>query len=81
MIEKEDVFNAVADSNLEIPSILKINGKECCFNYTGNSLGSSIENFVIDDFNPMIEFQEYSDVCFEVNKLHNISINELEYEG
>lgn len=75
--KEEAVFNSEADCNLELATILRINKKECCFDYAENSLRFPIEDTIIEEFTPFIEFQEYSDVYFEGVKLENKSINNL----
>lgn len=74
---EEVVFNSVADSNFELSTILRINKKECCFDYTENSLRFPIKDSIIDEFTPFVEFQDYSEVYFEGEKLKNKSINNL----
>lgn len=75
---KEDVvYNSKANNKFELPRILRINSKECCYDYTENSLRFSIENSIISDFSPLIEFQEYSEIYFEGRKLINKAINSL----
>ncbi len=75
--KEEVVYNSEANSNLELPTIFRINGKDCCYDYTESSLRFPIEDELINDFSPFIEFQEYSTVYFEGRLLQNNSINSL----
>lgn len=78
------VFNAEPNRELELQTILKINGKKCSYDYIENSLRFSINRDSIIDFSPVIEFEVYSEVYFEgcilrnnrINNLGNIKINE-----
>lgn len=73
--KEEIIFDAEANRELELPTILRINNKECSYDFTQNSLRYPIENDIINDFEPFIEFQEYSNVYFEGQLLKNSSIN------
>lgn len=85
--KEEVIFNDEPNRELELQTILRINGKECCYDYIENSLRFSINRDSIIDFSPVIEFEAYSEVYFEgsilqnnrINNLGNIKINE-EYE-
>ena len=69
------IYNADSNHELLLPTILRINDKECVYDYTANSLRFPINNDIINDFSPLIEFQEYSTVYFEGEELINNSIN------
>lgn len=69
------IYNAESNHDLELPTILRINDKECVYNYTDNRLRFPINNDIINDFSPFIKFQEYSTVYFEGEELINNSIN------
>lgn len=83
--KEEVIFNAEPNRELELQTILRINGKECCYDYIENSLRFSINRDSIIDFSPVIEFEAYSEVYFEgsilqnnkINNLRNIKINEV----
>jgi len=75
--KEEIVFNVEVDRELELSTILKINKKECCFDYTENTLRFPINADIINDFSPLIEFQEYSNVFFEGKSLKINSVNNL----
>ena len=69
------IYNAEANNDLELPTILRINDKESVYDYTENSLRFPINNDIVNDFSPFITFQEYSTVYFEGEELINNSIN------
>lgn len=75
--KEEVVFNAEANRYLELPTILKINGKKCCYDYIEKSLRYPIAVDAVNNFSPFIEFQEYSTVYFEGEILTNNNINNL----
>ena len=75
--KEEVIFNAEANRELELPTILKINGKECAYDYAENSLRYPLENLIVNDFEPLIEFQKYSTIYFEGKWLKNKSLNNL----
>ena len=65
--------------DLEFPSILKLNGKECMYDQEFNMLRYSIEEGpILNDFAPLVEFDDYYSVYFEGKKLVNNSANELD---
>lgn len=76
-LQEEIVFNSEPNSELELSTILKLNEKECSLDFNENSLRFPIENNVISNFSPFIEFQDYSDIYFEGKALVNNSINNL----
>lgn len=76
-LKEELVFNAESNRELKLPTILKINNKECCFDHTENNLRYSLEIDLFNDFKPLIEFQDYSVIYFEGALLKNNSINNL----
>lgn len=85
--KEEIIFNSESDYFLGLPSILKMNGKECCYDYAENCLYYPIEDSIIFNFSPYIEFQEYSLVSMNGKVLKNKDINilgqieiETEYE-
>lgn len=73
--KEELVFNGEANRNLELPTILRLNGKDCCYDNIGNRLRYPIDSNVINDFSPFVEFQEYSNVFFEGKTINNKAIN------
>ena len=75
--KEEVIYNSEVNRELELPTILRINEKECCYDYIDNSLRFPIDNDIINDFSPLIEFQEYSNIYFEGKLLLNNSINNL----
>jgi spore coat protein H len=75
--KEEIIFSTEANSKLELPTILRINGKECCYDHIQNSLRFPLEQDVVNNFNAFIEFQEYSDIYFEGDLLKNKSLNSL----
>jgi len=75
--KEEIIYNTEADSNLELPSLLRINGKECCYDHIEKNLRYPINADSINNFSPLIEFQNQSTVYFNDNTLQNGSINHL----
>lgn len=71
------VFNAEPNSSLELPTILRINGKECGYDHSRGSLRFPIDNSEISEFSPLIEHQDYSTIYFEGKLLLNGEINNL----
>lgn len=71
------VFDADVNRYLELPTILRMNGKECCYDHVEKSLRFPIAQNAVSEFSPFIEFQEYSTVYFEESVLNNKSINNL----
>ena len=63
--KEEIIFNAEPNNLLELPLILRINHKDCSFDYNQNSLRYSVAEEVIPKFEVFIEFQEYSVIFFE----------------
>lgn len=75
---KEDViFNTEPNNLLELPLILRMNHKDCSFDYNTNSLRYPISEEVIPQFEIFIEFQDYSVLFFENQLLKNKQINNL----
>jgi spore coat protein H len=75
--KEEIIFNADPDRKIELPMILKINNRDCSYDFIENSLRYPIEHDITDDFTPLIEFQTYSNVYFEGIKLKNKTFNNL----
>ncbi|MFK8045336.1 MAG: CotH kinase family protein [Crocinitomicaceae bacterium] len=75
--KEELIYNAEVDKNFEIPFILRINGKACVYDHTEKSLRCSIDSSSINNFEPIVDFQLYSDISFEGNKLINGAKNNL----
>jgi spore coat protein H len=71
------VFDAEPNSSLELPTILRINGKECCYDHATGSLRFPIENSEISEFSPLIEHQDYSTIYLDGKLLLNGEINNL----
>ncbi|MFT5185051.1 MAG: spore coat protein H [Flavobacteriales bacterium] len=62
---------------MELPTILRINQKECCYDHTRNSLRFPIEHSTVVDFSPFIEHQDYSTIYFDGKLLVNGEFNNL----
>jgi len=75
--KEQVIYNNVADYNLELPSVLKMNGKECSVDYFTSSLRFPLSDSVIIGFQPFVEFQQYSELYFEGVKLENQTVNDL----
>ena len=76
--QKDEVlFNPDPNAELELPMILKINGQQCFFSADQNALRFSISKDSIINYEAFIEFQEYSDISFNDQELHNKVINKL----
>ncbi|MGB0850542.1 MAG: hypothetical protein ACPGTP_04800, partial [Bacteroidia bacterium] len=75
---KEDVvFDASPDSDFELPTLLRLNKKECFYDHSSKSLRYPIQLDSIPDFTAWVEFQEYSEVTFSGLALENKSQNNL----
>ena len=75
--KEEVIFNVEANNSLELPLILRINNKDCAFDYSQNTLRYTIEKDSIINFEAFIEFQDYSEVIFNNQSLKNNLINNL----
>lgn len=75
--KEQVIYDAEANRELELPTILRINNKECCYDSFENSLRFPIDHSIINNFSAFIEFQDYSIVFFEGSKLKNNSVNNL----
>lgn len=64
--------------DLEFPSILKLEGKECMYDKELNMLRYSIdEEFILNGFAPLVEFDDYYSILFEGEELINNTQNEF----
>ncbi len=75
--KEQVIFNAEADQYLYLPTILKLNGKECVYDAETNTLHYSISSDSVENFTPYVEFQDYSILCFENIILSNKRMNNL----
>jgi spore coat protein H len=71
------IYDNDPTSNLELPLILKFNGENCVYDMNTQTLKISIQQTSLNDYHPFIEFQEYSNVTFNGEKLSNHSVNNL----
>ncbi len=75
---KEDtLFDSLPDASLDMLILLKIDGKDCCYDAASNSLRYPIATDSVEDYSPFIEFQDYSTVYFNGLLLKNKSENRL----
>jgi len=75
--KEEVIFNSEPNSLLELPLLLRINNKDCAFDYNTGSLRYPIAEEEISEFDALIEFQDYSVIYFEDQLLVNNKINNL----
>lgn len=75
--KEETIFNMEPNSNLELPTMLKFNGKECAFDFGQKMLRYPIPNDSIINYSPFIELQDYSTVRFDSIQIWNNQICEL----
>jgi spore coat protein H len=75
--KEQVIYNNIADYNLELPTVLKLNGKECSVDYYAACLRFSLPDTVISEFQPFVEFQQYSEIFFEGIQLENQTVNDL----
>jgi hypothetical protein len=75
--KEETLFDTLPDESLEMPVLLKIAGKDCCYDVESNSLRYPIATDSVINFSPFIEFQDYSTVYFNDLLLKNKSENQL----
>ena len=75
--KEEVVFDSEPNSLLELPLLLRINDKDCAFDYNTSSLRYPITNDQISQFEVLIAFQDYSVIYFEDQLLVNNQINNL----
>ncbi|MEN8958140.1 MAG: CotH kinase family protein [Flavobacteriales bacterium] len=69
--------NAELFPELEKDLILKLNNKECGYDYQEEMLRFSIENQLIANFSPFVEYSKSSSLYFEGTLLNNNEINNL----
>jgi hypothetical protein len=75
---KEEVFfDSLPNNQLELALILELNGKDCFFDKSSNSLRYSIEDDSIQNFRPYVRFQEYSEITVNKVSLTNKTTNDL----
>lgn len=75
--KEEVVFDSLPNEELELALILELNGKDCFFDRSSNTLMYSIEEDSIQNFAPYVQFQDYSEVRINNLPLTNKSINNL----
>lgn len=75
--KEEVIFDSLPNEELELVLILELNGKDCFFDYSTNSLRYSIEQDSIQNFAPYVRFQDYSEIYFNNIPLTNKTINNL----
>jgi spore coat protein H len=69
------IFDGLPDVNLELPLILKLNGKNCFYDASSETLKYSVEESSLVNFSPFVEFQDYSRIYFEGQELTNNQMN------
>jgi len=75
--KEEVIFDVESNNSLELPLILRINNKDCAYDYNQNTLRYPIQKDSIISFEAFIEFQDYSEVIFNNQSLKNNLINNL----
>ena len=75
--KEEVVANGVPDSNFELSSILRLNGKKCSFDAEASLLKYSILSTELTSFSPHVVFQENAIAFFEGTQLDNDAVNLL----
>ena len=75
--KEEIIFNVEPNNSLDLPLILRINNRDCAFDYNQNTLRYPIKKDSISNFEAFIEFQDYSEVIFNNQSLKNNLINNL----
>ena len=75
--KEEALFDGLPDEILEMPLLLKIDGKDCFYDAATRTLRYPIATDFVIDFSPFIEFQDYSTVYFNGLLLKNKSVNRL----
>jgi len=71
------VFDMEPNSNFELPTILKLNGKDCVFDYKQKTLRYAIPIDSIFNYSPFVEIQDNSVVKFDSIRICNNQINDL----
>jgi hypothetical protein len=75
--KEEVVFDSLPDNQLELALILELNGKDCFFDKSSNTLRYAIEKDSIQNFAPYVRFQDYSEITINNISLTNKAINAL----
>ena len=75
--KEEVIFDANPDDQLRTALILRFNHKDCLLDFDNKSLRYSILNNSITSFQPLVQFQENSQVYFNNILLNNNQINHL----
>lgn len=71
------VFDNDPDTQFELPLILKLNDKNCFYDAGNNLLKYSLDQVSLNNFSPVVQFQDFSTVVFEGKQLQNNEPNEL----
>ena len=75
--KEEVIFNAPPNENFELPLLLKLDGKNCAFDFKNGILKYSIEGDELENYAPLVEFQSHSEIRFEEIDLLNNKVNPL----
>lgn len=75
--KREIVFDNQINESFEIPTLFQINGIECAFDAPSKTLRYSASASELISFNPLIKFQNHSEVIFLNEELVNNSRNSL----
>jgi spore coat protein H len=73
----EVIFDGTANENLELPLLLNLDGKSCVFDAKNRVLKYAVLESDLENFAPVVEFQEYSEITFNKKKLMNGIVNEF----
>ena len=71
------LYDSEINDSLELSLILKLNGKNCSYDKNNNTLRCPIEASTINNYSPLVEFQDYAIVCFDGKVLKNNIKNDL----
>tara|TARA_B100000508_G_scaffold141077_2_gene146013 strand:+ start:7644 stop:9122 length:1479 start_codon:yes stop_codon:yes gene_type:complete len=71
----EVIYDNIANENLELPLLLRLNRKNCVFDSHNRILKYSIDENSINNFSPYVEFQRHSNITLESIKLTNGTVN------
>jgi len=71
------VFDDDPNAQFELPLILQLNAKNCCFDAQNGLLKYSLDKASLDHFSPFIHFQDFSSLTFDGKLLQNNAINDL----
>lgn len=73
--KREVIFDQEVTDNLELSLLLNLNGKDCLFDASTSTFKYTLSESNLDNFSPLVLFQEHSEVIFNGKQLINNQVN------